>query len=236
MTPQERDVIGGIFDRLRQAEGQPRDPQAEAFIAERLRQQPYAPYVLAQAVYVQEQTMTQMQERLQFLEQEVQRLQSQPQQQSGGFLSSLFGGGRPQTPPPAPQQMQQRPMMGQPPMGQPGYGQQGPMGQPMMGQQPGPWGQQQPQQRGGMGFLGTAAMAAVGVAGGMLAANAISNMMGGGAAQAAGAAGNGLTPVDQAAAEPAGPDMPAGPEMPASYDQASYDDGNSYDSGGDEWA
>jgi hypothetical protein len=183
MTPQERDVISGIFDRLRQAEGQNRDPQAEAFIAERIRQQPYAPYVLAQAVYAQEQTMTQMQERLQFLEAEMQRLQSQPQQ-SGGFLSSIFGGGRQAQP--APQAMQ-RPM--QPMPGQPGYGQPGPMGQPMMGQQPGPWGQQQqPQQRGGMGFLGTAAAAAVGVAGGIMAANAISGMLGGGSSGAQSAA------------------------------------------------
>ena len=42
MTPQERDVIAGIFDRLKQAANQPRDPEAENFIAERLRAQPYA--------------------------------------------------------------------------------------------------------------------------------------------------------------------------------------------------
>ncbi|MFN3671827.1 MAG: DUF2076 domain-containing protein, partial [Bosea sp. (in: a-proteobacteria)] len=52
MTPQERDVIAGIFDRLRQAADQPRDPEAENYIAQRLREQPYAPYAMAQAVYV----------------------------------------------------------------------------------------------------------------------------------------------------------------------------------------
>ena len=55
MTPQERDVILGIFDRLRQAETSSRDPLAEALIAERLKQQPYAPYIMAQQIYAQEQ-------------------------------------------------------------------------------------------------------------------------------------------------------------------------------------
>ena len=58
MTPQERDVIAGIFDRLKQAANQPRDPEAERYIAERLREQPYAPYAMAQSVYVQEQALT----------------------------------------------------------------------------------------------------------------------------------------------------------------------------------
>ena len=58
MTPQERDVIAGIFDRLKQAANQPRDPEAENYIAQRLREQPYAPYAMAQAVYVQETALT----------------------------------------------------------------------------------------------------------------------------------------------------------------------------------
>jgi hypothetical protein len=175
MTPQERDIIGGIFDRLRQAEGQPRDPQAEAFIAERIRQQPYAPYIMAQTIYMQEQALANLQQQIE----DLQHRQAQPQQ-SGGFLSSLFGGGRPAAPPPPPAHQQA-----------PAYQQQ-PMGAPQGG--PGPWQQQpmaqQPPQRGGMGFLGTAAAAAVGVAGGMMAANALSNAFanGAGGPQAANAA------------------------------------------------
>ena len=38
MTPDERNVIGGIFDRLREAAYQPRDPEAERFIADRVRE------------------------------------------------------------------------------------------------------------------------------------------------------------------------------------------------------
>ena len=126
MTPQERDVIAGIFDRLKQAATQPRDPEAEKLIAERLAQQPYAPYAMAQAVYVQEQALLNMQGQIEQLQAQVQaqvqQLQNQPAPQpSGGFLSGLFGGApaaRPSTPPPQPMQ---RPMMGQP-NGQPGMG------------------------------------------------------------------------------------------------------------------
>jgi hypothetical protein len=160
MTPQERDIIGGIFDRLRQAEGQPRDPQAEAFIAERIRMQPYAPYIMAQTIYMQEQALANLQGQ-------IEELQRRPAPQQGGFLSSLFGGGQRQAPPPPAYQQQP---MGGPPMGQPG----GPwQGGPGMAQQP---------QRQGMGFLGTAAAAAVGVAGGMMAANALQNAFSHGAA------------------------------------------------------
>lgn len=227
MTPQERDIIGGIFDRLRSAEGQPRDPQAEAFIAERLRQQPYAPYVLAQAVYMQEQALNNLQQQIEQLQAEVQRLQSQPQG-GGGFLSSLFGGGqRPQpTPPQRPMGM---PMQGAP-MGGPGYGQ-----PPMGGPQGSPWGQapgMAPQQRGGMGFLGTAAAAAVGVAGGIMAANALQSAFGGGSQQTA-AADPGATPAADAAAADSG--WGSGGWDNGSTEQASWDQGGDggWDSGGD---
>ncbi|MBD3844627.1 DUF2076 domain-containing protein, partial [Bosea sp. SSUT16] len=95
MTPQERDVIAGIFDRLKQAATQPRDPEAEAFIAERLREQPYAPYAMAQAVYVQEQALTNLHQQVESLQAQVRELQSRPTeapQASGGFLSGIFGG------------------------------------------------------------------------------------------------------------------------------------------------
>ena len=73
MTPQERDVIAGIFDRLRQAENQPRDPEAERYIADRLREQPYAVYAMAQSVYVQEQALTSLQGQIDQVQAEVER-------------------------------------------------------------------------------------------------------------------------------------------------------------------
>ena len=75
MTPQERDVIAGIFDRLKQAANQPRDPEAETFIAERLREQPYAPYAMAQAVYVQEQALANLNQQVESLQGELREAQ-----------------------------------------------------------------------------------------------------------------------------------------------------------------
>ena len=101
MTPQERDVITGIFDRLKQAGDAPRDPEAERLIADLIARQPYAPYVLAQSVYVQEQAVANLHRQVEQLQAEVQDLRARAErpQPTGGFLSGLFGGG-PSAPPP----------------------------------------------------------------------------------------------------------------------------------------
>ncbi len=233
MTPQERDVIAGIFDRLKQASNQPRDPEAERFIAERLSQQPYAPYAMAQSVYVQEQALLNMQGQIEQLQAQLQQVQSQPQPQQGGFLSGLFGGGAPARPPVAAPQPMQRPM------GAPGMAmspqQGGPtQGGPWSGQQPqqaaGPWGAAAGQRQGG-GFMQTAMVTAAGVAGGMVLGNVLMNAFQGSKTEPAAAAAD-----QSASAAPASDTGPAdGGEaemQPASYeDPGMFDDG-----GGDEWA
>lgn len=176
MNDQERQVISDIFRRLEQVADQPRDPEAERFIAEKLRQQPYAPYAMAQAVFVQEQALANLQVENEHLRAELDHASRRPQ--AGGFLSSIFGGGsRPPGPaynaPPARQaspwgQAQQHP--------QPHYG--APQGG-MMGGTPGPWGGGMMQRGGGSGFLGTALSTAAGVAGGMMIANALTNAFSG---------------------------------------------------------
>ena len=183
MNDQERQVISDIFRRLEQVANQPRDPEAERLIADKLRQQPYAPYAMAQSVYVQEQALARLQAENEHLRGELDRLHHQPQQ--GGFLSSIFGGGsRPPGPAyNAPQARQASPWGGAQPMQQP-YG--APQGG-MMGGQPGPWGGGMMQPRGG-GFLGTALTTAAGVAGGMMIANALSSAFGGNEPGAAGGA------------------------------------------------
>lgn len=181
MNDQERQVISDIFRRLEQVADQPRDPEAERFIAEKLRQQPYAPYAMAQTVFIQEQALANLQAENEHLRAEIEQARRQPQQ-GGGFLSSIFGGGsRPQEPtyrhPPgqvSPWGAPQPHPAQQPYGGQPGYG--GPQGG-MMGGAPGPWGGMQP--RGG-GFLQGALTTAAGVAGGMMIANALSHAFGGG--------------------------------------------------------
>jgi len=240
MTPQERDVIAGIFDRLRQAANQPRDPEAERYIADRLREQPYAPYAMAQAVYVQETALTNLQAQVEDLQAQLRDLQDRQQSapaQSGGFLSGIFGGGRPSEPAPragavpsfpqrapgqpssawnAPQNgaMQAAPMQG----GSPHQG----MPQQGMGaapQQPGPWGgqpQQQPPARGG--FMASALTTAAGVAGGMMLGSVLTNAFSGGKAgeaKPAEAASSGSAPADG-----------AGNTQTAS-DNTNYDDGSS---------
>jgi hypothetical protein len=177
MNSEERKVISDIFDRLRQAASQPRDPEAERFIAEKLREQPYAPYAMAQLVYVQEEAIKSLNQQLE----ELQAERGRGQQGGGGFLSSIFGGGSRQDEAPrrTPWGGQQGP--------QTGYAQQG--SAPQQGyapqQQGGPWAQQGGggfggQGGGGGGFLRGALGTAAGVAGGMMLAGALSNAFKGG--------------------------------------------------------
>ena len=54
MTPEERQMLADLFQRVSSTGSAPRDPQAEAFINDAIRALPYAPYVLAQTVLVQQ--------------------------------------------------------------------------------------------------------------------------------------------------------------------------------------
>jgi hypothetical protein len=176
MSPDERQLLVDLFDRIRQNANNPRDREAASFIADEVRKQPYAPYLLAQTVIVQDQALRAANERLQQLEQHVRELEGQGGQQgSGGFLGSLgslFGGGD-RNPPPSsvpPARWGGGPQAGAPGYGQGGGGYQQGYGQP----QGGPWtGAPQYQQGGGGGFLKGALGAAAGVAGGVLLADSI---------------------------------------------------------------
>jgi hypothetical protein len=177
MNDQEREVIDDIFQRLEQVANQPRDPEAERYIADKMRRQPYAPYAMAQALYVQEQALASLQAQNEQLRTELDQVSRRPQQ--GGFLSSIFGGGsRPPEPayntPPARQASPWGSPYQQPV--QQGYGM--PPQGGMMGA-PGPWGGGMMQRGGGSGFLGTALSTAAGVAGGMMIANALTHAFSG---------------------------------------------------------
>jgi hypothetical protein len=177
MNDQERQIISDIFRRLEQVANQPRDPEAERFIAEKLRQQPYAPYALAQAVFVQEQALANLQAENEQLRGALDHANRQPQQ--GGFLSSIFGGGASRPPGPA---YNTPPARQASPWGSPQQYPQQHHGSPqggMMGGAPGPWGGGMMQRGGGGGFLGTALTTAAGVAGGMMIANALTHAFSG---------------------------------------------------------
>ena len=174
MSPEERQLLQGLFDRMRSNANAPRDREAEQMIADNLRQQPYAPYLLAHTVIVQDQALQAANDKLQQLEQQLQDQQGQSQG-GGGFLSGLFGGGvARQTPPPLPSQ---RPTWNQGGAAPGGYPQGG--GYPPQGyapqQQGGPWGGA-PQQPSGGGFLHGALGTAAGVAGGVLMAESIRSL------------------------------------------------------------
>jgi hypothetical protein len=191
MTPQERQLVDELFDRLAEMERAPRDPEAAAAIAQGLRGAPNAVYALVQTVLVQDEALKRANARIEELE-----AGGAPEQPpSGGFLDSvrdtIFGQGQPRgsvpnvRPPEIPgrpvwnsgqvlQQAQSPRSYGQSSDGQGSYdqhGQQGPYGQPY-GAQQGPTG-------GGGSFLGTAAAAAAGMVGGSLLLGSIRSMMGG---------------------------------------------------------
>ena len=68
MTPEERDLITGLFGRLQQFESQPRDPEVERLIASLVESQRSTPYLLTQTVLVQEQALKGAQARIAELE------------------------------------------------------------------------------------------------------------------------------------------------------------------------
>jgi uncharacterized protein len=188
MTPQERQLIDDLFDRLAKLENAPRDPEALAAISEGLRKAPNAVYALVQTALVQDEALKRANDHIQQLEAE---LGGGPQQQgqSGGFLDSMrdaiFGQNQNQSrgsvPPVRPPEPGSRPVWNS---GQAMQQAQGPgsYGQPPYGQQPQPYGGPQagPFGGGGGSFLGTAAAAAAGVVGGSLLMNSIRGLMGGG--------------------------------------------------------
>jgi hypothetical protein len=156
MTPQERDLVTALFDRLATLENQPRDADAERAIIEGLRRAPNAAYALAQTALVQDEALKRADARIQELEA---RLGDAPDSRPTGFLDGMRdallgrrdqprGGSVPSVPPVRPAQ----------------------------DAAPAPW--RQGPAAGGGSFLGTAAAAAAGVIGGSLLLDGIRSMMG----------------------------------------------------------
>jgi hypothetical protein len=227
MTPDERQMLAGLFDRVRAAAHEPRDRDAEAFIADRLRAQPEAPYVLAQAVLLQEQAIAAQAQKIEDLEARLRDAEQRAAQAAvpaapsgGGFLAGRSALG---AAPPAPSGNWGRaPVAGgadrgiAPPVG---------MGMAPQGA-PGPWAGAAPQQpsRGG-GFLTGALGAVAGVAGGMMIANALGGLFGGGQSGQTAQAPQGADKLPAADQSQQGGFEPSG----AQYQDAGWSD----DSGGD---
>jgi len=176
MTPQERQLVDDLFDRLSKLEGTPRDPDAASAIAQGLRSAPNAVYALVQTVLLQDEALKRANSRIQELE----AGGAGEQRQSGGFLDSMretiFGQERGSVPNVRPPDMASRPTWNSGQVLQQAQGpapyNQGPYGQPYGAPQA-------PMGGGGGSFLGTAAAAAAGMVGGSLLLGSIRSMMGG---------------------------------------------------------
>src|SRR3989449_8610555 len=68
MTPEERDLVTELFDRLATLEDAQRDPEAERLIRDGLRQAPNAAYALVQTVLVQDEALKRADARIRELE------------------------------------------------------------------------------------------------------------------------------------------------------------------------
>jgi uncharacterized protein len=154
----------------------PVDPEADALLAELFARYPEARYRITQLAFVQEHALAEATNQISALQTALQQAraaqtqapppasspwgqtQSAPPQPQRSFLGGLFGSGQPQPPP----QYAPQPQYAPPPQPQyaPGY-------------QPGMF------QRSGSGFLGSALTTAAGVAGGMMAANALTGLFSG---------------------------------------------------------
>src|SRR5438046_112064 len=200
MTPQERDLLTTLLDRLKSTAvpGQPKDPDADRLIRQAVAERPDMPYYLVQTVLIQDLSLHQAQARIAELEQQLADANAS-QSQPTSFLGRLLGGGQSAqpsgsggatagpwsrgpnvAPPPA---QQGAPQYAQPGYAQPGYAQPG--SAPGVGMLGG---------AGGGGFLRSAAATAAGVAGGALLFQGISSMFGHGYANSLYGGMGGMTP------------------------------------------
>jgi hypothetical protein len=190
MTPDEKNLISGLFGRLKDAEASagPKDAEADALIKQLVAQQPSAPYQLVQTVLVQEHALNNAQARIAELEAQV----AAPKP-SGSFLGGVadklgpWGRRAGQAAPAGPAPMQQPP---QPQAPQPGYA---------------PYASTAAMApAAGGGFLQSALATAAGVAGGALLFQGISGLLHQNAGAFGPALGTGFGPGGGGAFGPSG--------------------------------
>lgn len=247
MTPEERELVENLFDRLAKLENAPRDPEAEQVIRNGLRRAPNALYSLVQSVLVQDEALKRADARIRELGGDVSEdvhpksfLDNMREaifgrdDRRGGSVPSVRPGGDPRWGGGAPPQYDPRYAAPQPGPAPAGYPQGSYTG-------------------GGPSFLGTAAAAAAGVIGGGLLLGGIRNMLGGGYGNQSAFAGT----FDQIADNPGGFSDASGSGLArdaglddiggsrqASFDDAGggfdtadndagLDDGGGFDGGGD---
>jgi uncharacterized protein len=155
MTPQERQLVDELFDRLAQLENAPRDAEAERAISDGLARAPHATYSLVQTVLVQDEALRRADARIRELTGEDPAATA-----TGGFLDSMR------------QVLTGRAGGTSVPSVRPGTS----VGPDARWNTGGTLAQPAPSSGGS--FLGTAAASAAGVIGGALLLNSISSMFG----------------------------------------------------------
>jgi uncharacterized protein len=156
MTPEERQLIEDLFDRLVRLESMPRDAEAENAIAEGLQRAPHALYAMVQTVLVQDEALKRADSRIRELMGE-----NENAPRRGSFLDSMRNAlsGRTSVPtvrPATASESDPRSTYASPNVA--------PTAAPL--------------QSTGSSFLGTAAASAAGMIGGGLLLNSISSMFG----------------------------------------------------------
>ncbi len=189
MNVEDRQVLSGLFERTRAAASNPRDAEAEAFIAQNVQAQPHAPYVLAQAVLVQEQALQAAAAKIEELEAKSRELEERLKAGATSFLGgigapSLASGARGSVPSSVPQTNS-----GSAPSSGSAWGRtsvsnvppvQAQMQPQVQPQAPAPAAAPAPAMASNSGgFLKGALSTAAGVAGGVLLANSISSLFSG---------------------------------------------------------
>ena len=194
MTPEERNLVIELFDRLATLEDAQRDPEAERLIRDGLRQAPNAAYALVQTVLVQDEALKRADARIRELESGSSAETAPPETSFlGGVRESFFGKREGRGSVPSVRPGEAAPMS---PAWHTGTQATQPMPAAPVGAPMAPGGS----------FLGTAAAAAAGVIGGSLLLSSIRSMMGGHqqGAQAAfdpGSAASGSSPWSGAGGE-----------------------------------
>jgi len=234
MTPQEKDLIQAVYDRLARAAGSAKDGEAEAFIRQQVQRQPDAAYGLTQAVIVLEAGLNQAQQKITDLQRQLDEARGGAAPGGAGFLggASPWGSGSVPRSGAVPQPQPQSPYYAPPPAYAPQPAASGPWAQPS----------------GGSSFLRNAATMAAGVAGGTLIAEGLSSLFsghhygggfGGGYGYGGGFGGGQVVEENVTVNNYYDDDRRGGGRDVASddsgYQDASYDDSGSYDDGGSDF-
>ena len=176
MTPEERQLLSALAQRVKDVPPQQKDPEAEQFIRQLVMERPDTPYVLAQTVIMQDFALRNAQSQIEELQRQLSEMAPPAQERPGSFLGGLFG--RPPSPQPSTSSSGSVPRVnpwGSPDIPPPGYGAPPGQGQGYGSPPQGPV--MQPSQTGS--FLRGAASTAVGVAGGAVLFQGINSLFSG---------------------------------------------------------